>query len=52
MKIYSIALLVCSTNAVSISRSKDIEATFRPPYPITVAPWHNYDPNHVTMEEW
>jgi len=42
--IYSIAALVLTANA--ITRNKDEGATFRPPMPIVVAPWHNYDPNH------
>jgi hypothetical protein len=48
--IYSIAALVLTANA--IVRNKDEGATFRPPTPIVVAPWHNYDPNNVTNEEW
>ena len=38
--------------ASAIRREKDDGSEFRPPLPITVAPWHNYDPNHTTNEEW
>ena len=52
MKFYSIAAIIFSAKAIDLSRSKDETASFRPPMPIVVAPWHNYDPNNVTMKDW
>ena len=49
--IISIAVLAL-TGSQAIRREKDIGATFRPPSPIVVAPWHNYEPHEYTNAEW
>lgn len=38
--------------ALRLSKNVTTGSEFRPPYPITTAPWHNYDPNGVTMADW
>ena len=48
--LFSAASVILTSQAITFEKIEG--SSFRPPEPITVAPWHNYDPNHMTMEEW
>ena len=50
MKNISLSALLLTAQAVRVT--DDISGEYRPPRPIVVAPWHNYDPNNTDNEEW